>query len=1248
MARLQQIENRLKDINEVVFQELCDCYLALRNSSYKAFIRSGSQTGKQKTVKGTPDSFFVLPNGRYLFVEVTTVGNTRKGQLLKKLIDDIKKCLNEEKTGILNKYIQEIVLCFNSKLKTNEVEILNKLVKDAGVYKLTLVTLNELATQIHLRYRHLAKEYLNLSLDTGQLVSLEKFIHNYNNKGQSLATPLDNKFVHRETELKAVIDSFERNDLVILTGSPGVGKSKLALEGINSFLKTNLDYNAYAVLDKNYDIFEDLTQYFEPNSKNIVFIDDANRYDRLAQIVGFTKGLENGKLKVVLTVRDYALNQLKDFPFDNFPHVISISGFTDEQLTDIIKNKPFDITNSRYQKEILRIADGNPRLAIMTAKLALEKNNIYALQDVSDLFDQYFSSFIKDNKYFAKSEVLKVLGLIAFFNTLPYDDDKVLDSLLRKFKLDKNSFIDSIDKLEQLELIEIQFEHVKISEQNLATYFFYKVFIKDALLSFQDLLISYFETNIGRFRDTVIPANNTFGYRNVIDKIRSPLKIYWNTIQSDEDKAFKFLHIFWAYLLNESLEFVLVAINPLDVLPIIEYNTQYKTNDFTSNKNSYLELLSRFYSVPNHLQEAVELSFEYVRRKPKHLPELIKNIDGYFAFDIEDEDFSFIRQQNLFDFIIGKINQEDELYVHAFIAISQNFLRYQFNYTRNGRGNTIYIGRYPLPLTSSIQAIRTKIWQTLDYLFPYYPNECFKVVYNYSQRSPDVIESIMVYDLEYFLIIISKHFSSESFKHCFLVQEYARWLKRNGINNSHYINLLHQFNNPAYQMFTKIDRNRFRDKDDYELNDYEEYERLKEEEIRNYFLFSTREQFDSFVQSFLQIEDWEELRHSDFNQSLDLIIDENIKQNTSIGQYILYYILTHDRLRNYQLSQTILSIATSSILKEKFWHFIKAIPVNEAINSCIINFLSCLPEEEVNEEYISDLEDAINNIGPNQYIRIAAFDKFFKLRNNLFDNILNIILNKNENENFKIKLGRNFFEFAVNYTQNINLLKKAYLQQDLINNLFDYKGEELLLILNKDNTFLKDYLEFIFKDQVHVKTSEYKSLHIIWQLSDYSNLLDEAIGIICKKDPYVGFGENFANAFFQNLSEEDKSKADFYILHFIEKYNNYRRKMKIIFDVLRHSRKELFDTAFQKYISTNQNLENFKKISWIGNGGVYNGDIIIADIHAAEWIRILNLIEKSSLGIKAIPLKRYVQELIDAEKKSANWERKNKFLDDRD
>jgi hypothetical protein len=42
MSRLQTIENRLKEINGTVFQELCDSYLTIRDNNYLAISRTNT------------------------------------------------------------------------------------------------------------------------------------------------------------------------------------------------------------------------------------------------------------------------------------------------------------------------------------------------------------------------------------------------------------------------------------------------------------------------------------------------------------------------------------------------------------------------------------------------------------------------------------------------------------------------------------------------------------------------------------------------------------------------------------------------------------------------------------------------------------------------------------------------------------------------------------------------------------------------------------------------------------------------------------------------------------------------------------------------------------------------------------------------------------------------------------------------------------------------------------------------------
>lgn len=65
---------------------------------------------------------------------------------------------------------------------------------------------------------------------------------------------------------------------------------------------------------------------------------------------------------------------------------------------------------------------------------------------------------------------------------------------------------------------------------------------------------------------------------------------------------------------------------------------------------------------------------------------------------------------------------------------------------------------------------------------------------------------------------------------------------------------------------------------------------------------------------------------------------------------------------------------------------------------------------------------------------------------------------------------------------------------------------------------------------------------------------------------------------------------------------------------------------------------------WRGNGGMYKGDVIIGDIQASEWRNILDIANKSALGLKLIPIKNYIIQQIESCLRSGDWERQRKFL----
>lgn len=1238
MSRLQEIEKELTSINDAVFQELCDSFLSIRNKNYSAFSRTGSQSGKQKTTVGTPDSFLLLPNGQYIFVEHST--NITSG--LSKLKDDINKCIDATKTGIELNKISEIILCINFSLKADEVEELKNLL--SGTYiQLTVYTLDSLAVELHLHHRDLTHQYLGLPLDTGQIVSIKQFIKEYNSASKGISTPLDNTFLHREKELTELCNSLNESDIIILTGAPGVGKTKLALESIDNFLKENLDYNAYCISYKNHTLLNDLYQYFKEDENYILFVDDANRIDAFNQIMGFYKTPRKGKLKIIITVRDYAFQEIGLLCQEFSPQRVDVYKLNDEQIKDIIEAKPFEILNPKYQRVIIQISDGNPRLAIMTSLLAKAEQNIYVLSDVSDLFEKYFSTFIKDEGEFANDLNIKILGIIAFFYTIPYKDRAVTESILANFNIEYDEFIDAIDILDKLELVEIQFEHIKIPEQNLSTYFFYKAFIKDDLLSFEVLLSNYFESNNYRFNDCVIPANNTFGPENVMEKLKPKLQDYWKTIKGEHKKALKLLATFWYYLQDESLAYVYEFIEGLEKEETEDYTVTYKNNQFAYDKNDIIELLGEFFRFSSNLKDAIQLSFEYVRKQPKHLPELIHKVREKLTFDVEDEKYRFERQNVLFDCLIEGLNSNDKLYSIAFFELSKSFIAFKYHQIKGGRNNSITWYDYPIPASHSVKNFREKIWNSLLSNFDDYPKESFNVLLSHPSGRRDITKDLLEFDVNFIVEIIQKKLNNESFKHCRYVQRQIKNLQSNSIDLPIFSSLKEQFINDMYKTFLLIDWNRIRDKEMFEFDDFREYDKLKENEIRKSFIFSSIDEFKGFYKSFIYLSDVSD-NNWNYNKSYDCIIDENLNKNFELGLEMLIETVKKDNEIGYLPRAVFRNQLNDSEKASKIWKLISDYNFKSKFQ-WQMSYFNYLSTSLIDDEKVKNLLETVENIDERYTIHFDMLQKYLEKEPSLFQSILKLVLKKNEDKEFDILLGMDLFDTHFeNLGDDFDLVKKSYIQQDKLQTSFDYEQKGLLKILKLDSNFLVEYIDSLFTDSSNRISSDRKNLQVIWELKDAEGLLVKIFDLIIEKDTYYGILEHFCNAFFWNLVEPHKSRANNFIKQYVIDNNNDTKKIEIIVDIIRHSCQDMFEKVLLLFISLNQNVEDFRHLAWRGNGTSGSGDVILSDIEAADWRRILSIVEKSDLGIKLIPIKKYLNDRIEWCLKSGDRERQRRFL----
>lgn len=131
------------------------------------------------------------------------------------------------------------------------------------------------------------------------------------------------------------------------------------------------------------------------------------------------------------------------------------------------------------------------------------------MENVYSLYDVYFSNAISSDQIFTDSFLLKTIGILSFFYSINLQNEVHVKDVCRLFSIGESDFKVALVRFEEWELAELNADYsvVRVSDQVLSTYFFYRTFLKDKVLDFDILLQNYFENYTQRFNDTVIAAN---------------------------------------------------------------------------------------------------------------------------------------------------------------------------------------------------------------------------------------------------------------------------------------------------------------------------------------------------------------------------------------------------------------------------------------------------------------------------------------------------------------------------------------------------------------------------------------------------------------------------------------------------------------------------------------------------------------------------------------------------------------------
>lgn len=1229
MAKYQEIQNALKAIGSAEFQELGDYLLKVKNPTWVIVDRPGSQTGKRKTTKGTPDTVFQNERNKYILVEYST--NISDG--IDKIMEDIEKCLNQSKTGLLKNEIEEIIVCYNFSLKASDHKGIISFIESKGLNG-SAYSLDELASEIYINFKFLAKKYLDLSLDTGQVVDIDTFVNEYNRATSSIAAPLDNCYINRDVEQIKLKDAIDNNDIVLLTGKPGVGKTRLALEVIRDIVAKNISVKAYCISYKYVDLIEDLNSNLSDVSDIILFVDDANRITEFKQIISYYTQSRKKSLKIVITVRDYAFTELKQYLGSINYLLLELPKLNDEEIKQIITGKPFEIRHSAYYTKIVRIADGNPRVAIMAANLALNKQTLSSLNDLSDLFERYYSLFELENELLLDNVQLRCLGVISFFGALRFDNDIEIKSLLVPFGVTFEQFNDSISYLSKKEIVDIYRNIVKISEQNTANYYFYRVFIKEQLLDFSILLTIYFNSHRRRLRDCIIPANNIYGYERVMQRVLPFLSNYWNEIKSDVNLCFEFLDIFWLYLQSETIEFLYCRINEVSAASIINSFEDPLYNIY----NKITNLLDYFLSVPTREYDTIILlTFNFLESKPANYTDYVIKFKKTLGFNYSDFESSFYRQKRIISSLISFLESNSRQFSIIGLSIIEIFLSFSYESIDFGGKNKINISTLTIGNeNSALVEFRKEIWDLVSKYYVSYPDEIFNLLKSYSKHP--LIKDISLLQIEAKLVldIIDNCLDASNYYHCKYVYDQIDFFKSYKIYLPNYDFLLKKFNNKFLSILTDIDK--------YSKSMYNVKDSGKVAALSTKYIFSSKEECLFFIDAinFIKIQS---INQHNLDVFISYVLNLNFINYFDLGSYLLEQIMTSHVLLFYNIESLIkskidlnrlLPLIKSEVLKYGFWG-----KPNWLLRYIEIMDISLLTNSDV-DDFLKSMELTSYRIS----IDIHPFLKIISSRPSIIDELFQLSICINS-----ISFLVEFFHFEkiIEIEADFEILKSVYLQQvSLGNDYLDHDKLCLKAIISIEPEFLVTYTDMLLRnnkfDHLH---STGLILGMLWEIEGIQNILLDIFETFYNDNSlYLSFNKVYLNAFFVSVKDTHLEEANNFLITYLKYNYSNERKVNMVLNIVEHSLKELKKRVVQAYVSLNKSEIDFFKLNWLPMSYSYSGRNTIGQIKAKLWKEILIYIEQLGPDIDLIPIISHIKISISNYEQQIPIELERDFLSD--
>ena len=1018
----------------------------------------------------------------------------------------------------------------------------------------------------------------------------------------------------------------------------------------------------YCIFNKGADLFEDLRVYFSQPGHFLILVDDANR------LSGFKYALQllhdqrpDQTIKIIATVRDYALASVEKTarPFGDRV-LIELEQFKEDQIQELVRDNSA-ITNPLYLDRIAEIAQGNPRLAMMAARVAERENNLQSIADVSALYDEYFASIRDDLEDLGSSSLILAAGIIAFFRVIDRSNAEMMGAITDNFQIGAEEFWQAAERLHTLEVVDLyENEVVRISDQVLSTYLFYLAAFRERALDFGILLQRFFPDFRYRLIDALNPVLSSFDGDAIVNTLRPHVDSACEMFQQrgDESGLMNLLDVFWfvkptdtLIYLREKIDGMVPAAVPLSDLTFVMSNN-------LPPSPSVLGILDNFrYADQVSMSAALSLMLDYLEKRPADLPLVLRMLQERYGMDHYSHLNRFAVEHATVDTVWGRAqNGKNELFSRLFLTIAEPLLRTHFQTSQSKGTLSIAIINFDVLVSQELLDFRKELWQRLLSLYslPALREEVLNVIAKHSGSgylvaNREIIES----DSDQVLAFFQSSLDPATYRHCVVVQDYLDLLERVGIAVQ--ISIRERFTDETYKLseLVLVDRRERREVG------WQEYETMQHERLAEYTANFDQSGFARFFErcgEIIRTADGRQYEYQVQSGAAKALLDLAERDGSLFTVVVEKYLNTGNALNlgPWRLVEKLIRICGS----DRAYEILYSAQYSHR-GSWLFGYFIALPGDEVTTEKLQQLFTLYESAQWHELLRDMDYLlKFVPLDKDVLTKVTRTLVNKSRTEpKFGQALNGLFTErsdidrrLPELFASDVELLKEAYFATSEAEDHEDFDGHAFNQLLDLDPNFGEEWVSQLYqKVDRPSRRDDSRDYAFIWRRPDFIKAMERIV------DATATYGKNrlIYDSYLQNFFVLVKGTPDIKNLHdrqdeflddVIGRKSEDKDLMGLLFDIISGFGPERRRARFETFVRNNKDYEVFERLPTESSLGVYSGSDVPRLQRRIEFLQsllpMLNTVE-------LLRHRQHIERLIQRSRSSMESEKRRDFMSDK-